>query len=167
MIKNIKDHKPNIHKDTFIANNATIIGNVTIKRNCSIWYGAVLRGDIEEIIIESGSNIQDNCVLHCSENIKLIVEENVTIGHNVTLHSCHIKSGSLIGMGATILDGAVIGKNCLIGANALVTQHMIIPDNSLVIGSPAKIKRQLNEFEIEGMYQNAKEYVALIDKYKE
>ena len=167
MIKNIKNHKPNIHKDTFIANNATIIGNVTIKSNCSIWFGAVLRGDIEEIIIESGSNIQDNCVLHCSENIKLIVEENVTIGHNVTLHSCHIKSGSLIGMGATILDGAIIGKNCLVGANALVTQNMIIPENSLVIGSPAKIKRQLNEFEIKGMYKNAKEYVELIDKYKE
>jgi len=167
MIKNIKNHKPNIHKDTFIANNATIIGNVTIKSNCSIWFGAVLRGDIEEIIIESGSNIQDNCVLHCSENIKLIVEENVTIGHNVTLHSCHIKSGSLIGMGATILDGAIIGKNCLVGANALVTQHMIIPDNSLVIGSPAKIKRQLNEFEIKDMYKNAKEYVELIERYKE
>ena len=166
MIEKFKNYIPKIHKKTFIANNSSIIGNVTIKKKCSIWYGAVLRGDIEEIIINEGSNIQDNCVLHCSKDIKLIIEKNVTVGHSAILHSCYIKEGSLIGMGATILDGAVIGKNCLIGANSLITQNTIIPDCSLVIGSPGKIKRRLNDEEIEDMHKNAIEYIKLMNEYK-
>jgi len=167
MIKKFKKHTPKIHKKTFIANNSTIIGNVTIKKKCSVWFGAVIRGDIEEIIIKEGTNIQDNCTLHCSKNIKLIIEKNVTVGHGAILHSCYIKEGSLIGMGSTILDGSVIGKNCLIGANSLITQNMVIPDQSLVVGSPAKIKRRLNKEEIMSMQENTLEYTQLIEYYKE
>ncbi|MBN2853838.1 MAG: gamma carbonic anhydrase family protein [Clostridia bacterium] len=165
MIKKFKEHKPKIHKDSFIAENAVIIGNVKIEKNCSIWYGAVLRGDIEEILIKEGSNIQDNSVLHCSEKLKLIVGKNTTVGHHVTLHSCQIKEGSLIGMGSTILDGAVIGKNCLVGAHSLVTQNTVIPDNSLVMGSPARIKRELSEEEINDIHKNTAEYVRLLEEY--
>jgi len=165
MIKKFKEHTPRIHQESFIAESSMIIGHVKIEKNCSIWYGAVLRGDIEEIIIKEGSNIQDNCVLHCSEKLMLIVGKHTTVGHQVTLHSCEIKEGCLIGMGSTILDGAVIGKNCLIGANSLVTQNTVIPDNSLVVGSPARVKRELTVEEIEGMHRNADEYVRLMEEY--
>lgn len=165
MIKKFKEHKPKINKESFVAENCVIIGNVKIERKCSIWYGAVLRGDIEEILIKEGSNIQDNCVLHCSEKLKLIVGKNTTVGHQVTLHSCQIKEGCLIGMGSTILDGAVIGKNSLIGANSLVTQNTVIPERSLVVGSPARVKRELTDEEISDMHKNTAEYIHLLEEY--
>ncbi|MCK5811775.1 MAG: gamma carbonic anhydrase family protein [Clostridiales bacterium] len=165
MIETFKNYTPKIHEHTFIAKNCSIIGQVVIREQASIWYGAVLRGDIEKIIIKKGSNVQDNCVLHCSENIPLIVGENTTIGHGAILHSCNIGSGCLIGMGSTILDGVVIGDNCLIGANALVTQNQIIKEGSLVVGSPAKVKRLLSEKEILYMHENTQEYIKLMKEY--
>lgn len=165
MIKTYKNNTPKIHKNSFIAENCSIIGKVIINEQVSIWYGSVLRGDIEEIIIKKGSNVQDNCILHCSENIPLIVGENTTIGHGAILHSCTIGKGCLIGMGSTILDGVVIGDNCLIGANSLLTQHQTIEAGSLVVGSPAKVKRKLSEKEILYMHENTQEYIKLMKEY--
>ncbi len=157
---------PKIDDTAFLAPNAQIIGDVEIAEKASIWFGAVLRGDIEPIIIGKGSNIQDNCVLHTDRANACIIEENVTIGHGAILHGCTIKQGSLVGMGATILNGAIIGKNCLIGANALVTENTIIPEASLVVGSPAKILRSLSAQDIENIHENTSRYVAAAQVYK-
>ncbi|WP_068085478.1 gamma carbonic anhydrase family protein [Polycladidibacter stylochi] len=123
----------------FIAPNASVIGNVIVGREVSIWFSAVIRGDRDLISIGARSNIQDGSVLHTDPGFPLLIEENCTIGHNVILHGCHVGAGSLIGMGATVLNGAKIGRNCLIGANALITEGKEIPDNSLVVGSPGRV----------------------------
>ncbi len=162
-----KQSTPQIDITAFLAPTAQIIGDVHIKENASIWFGAVLRGDIEPIIIGKNSNIQDNCILHTDRTNACIVEENVTIGHGAILHGCTIGYGSLIGMGATILNGAIIGKNCLIGANALVTENTIIPEASLVLGSPAKIMRSLSPQDIENMHDNTNRYVTAAQIYKQ
>ena len=121
MILKLDNIKPKIHENTFIANSADIIGNVEIFENVSIWFGAVLRGDVEKIVVGKNSNIQDNSTVHTDFGIPCIIGENVTVGHNVVLHSCNISDNVIIGMGSTILNGAKIAKNCLVGANSLVT----------------------------------------------
>lgn len=151
-------------KKLFIAQGAVICGDVTMGNNVSIWYNAVLRGDMAPITIGDNSNVQECSVLHVSENMPLVIGEGVTVGHGAILHSCQIGDNSLIGMGAIVLDGAKIGKNCIIGAGALVTGGTEIPDGSLVIGSPAKVRREMTEAEIEANRQNAKEYVHLMEK---
>lgn len=128
----------------WIAPNASVIGNVILKKNSSIWFGAVLRGDNEPIEVGENSNVQDNSVLHTDMGHPLIIGADVTIGHQVMLHGCVIGDGSLIGIGAVILNGAKIGRNCLIGAGALVTEGKEIPDNSVVMGSPGKVIRELS-----------------------
>lgn len=143
----------------WIADNAKVIGNVHLKNNSSVWFGAVLRGDIEKITIGEGSNVQDNSVLHTDPGCPVNIGSGVTIGHLVMLHGCTIEDDTLIGIGAVILNKAVIGKNCIIGANALITENKKIPDNSLVIGSPGKLMRQLQDQEIEAVKENAKRYV--------
>ena len=158
--------KPEIDKTAFIAPGAQVIGSVRIGADASIWHNAVLRGDIDGIVVGRGSNVQDNCTLHCTEGIRLIIGENVTVGHNAVLHSCTVGDGSLIGMGAIVLDKAVIGRNCLIAAGSVVTPRTVIPDGSLVMGSPAKVKRELSEEEKQGLVRNAEEYAALIEKYR-
>jgi len=145
----------------FVADSAAVIGSVILENNVSVWFSAVLRGDIEPIRIGANSNIQDGAVLHTDTGIPLTVAANVTVGHQATLHGCTIGEGSLIGIKAVILNHAVIGKNCLIGANALITEGKIIPDNSLVIGAPGKIVRTLTEEEIAGMRANIVRYVEL------
>lgn len=158
--------RPKLDNECYVAPNVQIIGDVEIKKGANIWFGAVLRGDIEPIIIGENSNIQDNSVLHTEKDAACIVENNVTVGHSVTLHGCIIGEGSLIGMGAVILNRSIIGKNCLIGAGALVTEDMIIPDNSLVVGLPAKVVRQLSNKEIEAMHQNTWRYIKNGQNYK-
>jgi carbonic anhydrase/acetyltransferase-like protein (isoleucine patch superfamily) len=144
MIYVLNDISPRIHPTAWIAPNATLIGNVVVGANASVWFGAVLRGDNEEIAIGDGSNVQENCVLHTDMGYPLRVGANCTIGHKAMLHGCVIADGSLIGMGATLLNGARIGAGCLIGACALVTEGKDIPDGSLVMGSPGKVVRALD-----------------------
>jgi len=166
MIYRLGERIPELRgKRHFVAGSAAVIGSVILENNVSVWFSAVLRGDIEPIHIGANSNIQDGAVLHTDTGIPLTVAANVTVGHQATLHGCTIGEGSLIGIKAVILNHAVIGRNCLIGANALITEGKIIPDNSLVIGAPGKIVRTLTEEEIAGMRANIVRYVELAASY--
>jgi len=151
--------------ENWIAPNAMIIGDIVIKNDVSIWFNVVLRGDIETITIEDGSNIQDGSVLHTDPGYPLMIGKGVTIGHMAMLHGCTIGDDTLVGIGSTILNKAKIGKNCLIGANTLITENKIIPDNSLVIGSPGKVIRQVTDKEIKHIKENAQEYIENWKKY--
>ena len=157
---------PDISESAFIAPGAQVIGNVKIGKKASVWHNAVIRGDVAKIKIGRDSNVQDCCVLHCANGIELVIGKGVTIGHGAILHSCEIGDNSLIGMGAIILDEVKIGNNCLIGAGALVPPRTVIPDGSLVIGSPAKIKRELSAEEIENIKKNTEEYVEIAKEYE-
>jgi carbonic anhydrase/acetyltransferase-like protein (isoleucine patch superfamily) len=151
--------------ENWSAPNASIIGDVTLEKNTSIWFNVTLRGDIENIYIGEGSNVQDGSVLHTDPGYSLTIGKDVTIGHLVMLHGCTIGDNSLIGIGAIILNGAKIGKNCIIGANALVTENKEIPDNSLVVGSPGKIFRQVSNDEAKSITENAIHYQKNWKKY--
>lgn len=159
MIHKIKNKQPKIDSSAFIAWNAEVAGDVIIAENASIWFSATIRADIAEVSIGKNSNIQDNAVIHVDENMPCVVGDNVTVGHNAILHSCTVKEGSTIGMGAIVLNNAVIGKNCMVGAGALVTQGKEFPDNSLIVGSPAKAIRTLSEEDILSMKKNTDHYV--------
>jgi carbonic anhydrase/acetyltransferase-like protein (isoleucine patch superfamily) len=149
----------------FIADNASVIGTVILENNVSVWFNAVLRGDNEPIHIGANSNIQDGAVLHTDPGAPLTIAENVTVGHQATLHGCTIGEGSLIGIKAVILNHSIIGRNCLIGANTLITEDKVIPDNSLVIGTPGQVVRTLTEAEIAALHTNAAHYVELMGRY--
>ncbi|MEP6662549.1 MAG: gamma carbonic anhydrase family protein [Verrucomicrobiota bacterium] len=151
--------KPVLGKNVYIARGAVVIGDVTLGDNSSVWYNAVLRGDINRIVVGEGSNIQDNAVLHLADDFPCILGKFVTVGHSAIVHACTIGDETLIGMGAIILDGAEIGEQCLIGAKALVTQGMKIPPGSLVLGSPAKVVKQLSAEERAGLKLWATKYV--------
>jgi carbonic anhydrase/acetyltransferase-like protein (isoleucine patch superfamily) len=144
----------------WVAETAAVIGNVVLGTDVGIWFGAVLRGDNEPIIIGAGTNIQDNCVLHTDMGFPLNIGSGCTIGHKAILHGCTIGDNSLIGMGATVLNGARIGNNCLIGANALITEGKEIPDNSLVVGAPARIIRTVDAEGETSLRRSAEHYVA-------
>ena len=144
MIYALDEHRPRIHADTWIAPDANLIGRVVVLAGASVWFGATLRGDNEEIVVGAGSNVQEACVLHTDMGYPLVIGTNCTIGHKAMLHGCTIGDGSLIGMGATVLNGAVIGRGCLIGACALITEGKVIPDFSLVMGSPGRVVRALD-----------------------
>lgn len=132
----------------WVAPNATVIGNVVMEEDSSIWFNTVLRGDNEEIRLGAGSNIQEGCVLHTDPGYPMHIEANCTIGHMVMLHGCTIKTGSLIGIGAIILNGAVIGEECLIGAGALIPEGKVIPPRSLVMGTPGKVVREITDEDV-------------------
>lgn len=149
----------------FIAPTSSVMGRVSIAKDVSIWYGAVVRADVEEIILEEGCNIQDNAVLHADEGDKTIIGKFVTVGHSAIVHGAEVGEGSLIGMHATVLNRAKIGKYCLIGAHALVTEGMIIPDCSLVLGTPAKIIKTLSVEQIQKMKEGAKHYIEMGEKH--
>lgn len=166
MIRKYKNHTPQIDSTCFIADGSAVIGKVKIGKNSSIWYNAVLRGDIAAIVIGENTNIQDASVLHCINDVDVKVGSGVTVGHNAILHSCTIGDNTLIGMGSIILDRVVIGKNCIIGAGSVVTPYTEIPDRSLVLGSPGKIKRQLSDEDIEHIKLNAEVYINLANDYK-
>jgi carbonic anhydrase/acetyltransferase-like protein (isoleucine patch superfamily) len=150
---------PKLGENVFIAKTATVIGDVTLGAHASVWYGAVLRGDINRIAVGHHSNVQDNAVLHLADDYPCLVGNWVTIGHSAIVHACTVEDEVLVGMGAVILDGAVIGKQSLIGAKALVTQGANIPPGSLVLGAPAKVVRQLSPKERAGLKWWAEKYV--------
>ncbi|MEN5229214.1 gamma carbonic anhydrase family protein [Brevundimonas naejangsanensis] len=160
-VYSLGDSKPQLppEGEYWIAPSATVLGNVILHRGASIWFNAVLRGDNDPIVIGADSNIQDGSILHTDLGSPLTIGAGVTVGHKVMLHGCEIGDNSLIGIGAVILNGARIGKNCLIGANALITEGKVIPDNSLVMGQPGKVVRELEEGQIEGLRMSAQHYV--------
>ena len=165
MFYDLKDKKLKNSGENWIAPNATIIGDVILEKNTSIWFNAVLRGDIENICIGEGSNVQDGSVLHTDPGCPLKIGKDVTVGHMVMLHGCTIGDNSLIGIGAVILNNVKIGKNCIIGAKALITENKVIPDNSLVVGAPGKIVRQVSSEEIKLITENAIHYQENWKKY--
>ncbi|GAA0772463.1 gamma carbonic anhydrase family protein [Roseibium denhamense] len=144
----------------WIAPTATLIGDILLETDASVWFGAVLRGDNERISVGARSNIQDGCVCHTDMGFPLNIGADCTIGHNAILHGCVIKDGSLVGMGATILNGTVIGSNCIVGANALIPEGKVIPDNSLVVGMPGKVVRERSEASASDLVRSAAGYVA-------
>ena len=152
--------QPKLGKAVYIAKGAAVLGDVTVGDCSSIWYNAVVRGDINRIDIGLHTNVQDNAVLHVADDFPCVIGNYVTVGHSAVVHACVVGDETLIGMGATILDGAVIGAQCIIGANALVPQHAQIPAGSLVLGSPAKVKRALTPEELAGLKSWAEKYVA-------
>ncbi|MBC6408289.1 MAG: gamma carbonic anhydrase family protein [Rhodobacteraceae bacterium] len=154
----INGRHPEIDQNTWIAPDANIIGQVILSAGASVWFGATLRGDNEPIAIGEGTNVQENCVFHTDMGAPLTIGENCTIGHKVMLHGCLIGDNTLIGMGATVLNHAKIGKNCLIGAGALITEGKEIPDGSLVMGSPGKIVRELDDGAIQMLDVSARHY---------
>jgi carbonic anhydrase/acetyltransferase-like protein (isoleucine patch superfamily) len=167
MIYSLGSMQPKIADSVFVAPNASIIGNVEIAAHASVWFGVVVRADNEPMYVGEGSNIQDNSILHSDPGFPLTIGRDCTIGHQTMIHGCTIGDGSLVGMGATILNGAVIGKNCLIGAGALVTEKSVIPDNSLIVGMPAKVKRQLTADQIQDFKASASHYRANAMRFKE
>ncbi len=156
---------PNVHQDAYLAPNSTLIGKCAVEENCSIWFNAVLRADVNTITVGKNSNIQDNTVVHCDRGYPTSIGENVTIGHNAIIHGCTIGSCCIIGMGTTILDGASIGSNCIVGANSLITSGKSIPEGVLVMGAPAKVVRALTEAEIESIRHSTEGYVKLSRQY--
>ncbi|MFV3131918.1 gamma carbonic anhydrase family protein [Niveispirillum sp. KHB5.9] len=156
------DFQPQLPADGeyWIAPNAAIIGNVILNKNASVWFGATIRGDNEPIVIGENTNIQDGSVLHSDPGSPLSVGANVTVGHQVMLHGCEIGDNTLVGIGSIVLNGAKIGRGSLIGANALVTENKIFPDNSLLMGSPAKLIRVLSDDEARKLALSAEHYVA-------
>ncbi len=153
------DKVPRFGEGCWIADNATVIGQVNAGRNVSIWYNVVIRGDNDPITIGDDTNIQDGSILHNDQGVPLQIGAGVTIGHMVMLHGCTVGDGSLIGINAVVLNHAVIGKNCIIGANALIPEGKVIPDRSLVVGSPGRIIRELTDQDIANLKANAAHYV--------
>ena len=155
MLYKLGKDQPIIEGDYYVANNATVLGKVKLCKDSSIWFGAILRGDTELITIGERSNVQDGSVLHTDLGLPLDIGKDVTIGHKVMLHGCTIGDGSLIGINSVVLNGAKIGEGCLIGANTLITEGAEIPDGSLVMGSPGKVRGELNEDQKNGLILSA------------
>ena len=158
-IYSLDDKHPSLAAGAWVADSAQVIGAVELGVNASVWFGTVIRGDTDTIRIGEGSNIQDGSVLHADMGKPLTVGKHVTVGHQVMLHGCTIGDESLIGMGAVVLNGAKIGKNCLVGAGSLVTEGKEFPDGAMIMGSPAKVVRELSPEQIEGLRLSASMYV--------
>jgi len=165
MLYDLENKKIQNSGDNWVAPNANVIGDVTLEKNTSIWFNATLRGDIENIYVGEGSNVQDGSVLHTDPGYPLKIGKNVTVGHLVMLHGCTIGDNSLIGIGAVILNNAKIGKNCVIGAKSLITENKEIPDNSLVVGSPGRVIRKVTDEEVKAIKENAIRYQENWKKY--
>ncbi|MBU3014906.1 gamma carbonic anhydrase family protein [Poseidonibacter lekithochrous] len=165
MILKFKEHYPQINPSAWIAPSADVIGQVTIGENSSVWFQCVLRSDVNKIIIGKNTNIQDLSMIHTDVDSQTIIGDNVTIGHKVMLHGCKIEDNCLIGMSATILDNAVIGQGSIVGANSLVTSGKVFPPNSLIMGSPAKVVKQLTHEDEQGLINHAAHYVDYKNDY--
>jgi len=173
MLHKYKDVTPTLGKRTWVAPSSDVVGDVTCGDNCSIWFGCVVRGDVHYIKIGNRVNVQDLSMIHVthykkedrSDGNPTIIGDDVTIGHRVMLHGCTIENACLIGMSATILDGAVIGEESIVGAGSLVTKNKVFPPRSLIMGSPAKVVRELNEIEIKELYDSASRYVDFKEEY--
>ena len=157
---------PQVAESAWIAESAEVMGNVHVAEQASVWFGTVVRGDTETITIGRGSNVQDGCVLHADAGKPLTLGERVTVGHQVMLHGCTVGDGSLVGFGAVILNGAVIGKNCLVGARTLVTEGKTFPDGCMILGSPARVVRQLEPAEIAGLQRSAQIYIDNAERFR-
>lgn len=174
MLYSFKDMEPKLGEGTWVAPSADVVGDVTCGKECSIWFGTVIRGDVHYITIGDRVSIQDLSMVHVTHHKKAdrsdgyptIIGNDVTIGHRVMLHGCTIEDACLIGMSATILDGAVIGKESIVGAGALVTKNKIFPPRSLIMGSPAKVVRELNDDEVKELYASASRYVEFKSHYQ-
>lgn len=151
--------KPRVDSTAWIADSAQVMGNVTLGRDVSVWFGCVLRGDTETMTIGEGSNIQDGTVMHADLGLPLSLGKHVTVGHKAMLHGCTIGDESLVGIGAVVLNGARIGRNCLVGAGSLVTEGKEFPDGSMIMGAPAKVVRQLTPAQMQGLRQSALNYI--------
>jgi carbonic anhydrase/acetyltransferase-like protein (isoleucine patch superfamily) len=162
----LEDRRVRARGDYWVADNAVVLGSVLLEHNASVWFNAVLRGDTELITVGENSNVQDGAVLHTDPGCPLLIGRDVTIGHKVMLHGCEIGDNSLIGINAVVLNRAKIGRNCLIGANALITEGKEIPDNSMVLGAPGKVVRQLTANEIAGLAMSARHYVENARRYR-
>ncbi len=167
MILPYQEKKPKIAESAYIAKGVVLSGDIVIGEESSLWFNTVIRGDVSPTIIGDRVNIQDNSTLHQSPDFPLILEDDVTVGHNVILHSCHVKKGALIGMGAIVLDGAVIGEEAMVGAGALVPPGKTVPPRTLVVGSPAKVMRELNENDYAEMRRIRQTYVQKGQYYKQ
>lgn len=166
MIKPFGEQYPVIHSTAFIADDAVVIGDVEIGEDASVWFGSIIRGDVNFIRIGARTNIQDATVIHVSsKTYSTVLEENITVGHRVTLHGCYVESGCLIGIGAILMDGVRVGKNSLVAAGSLLTPGTQIPPNSLVMGSPAKVKRQLTDDDFDYLDKSWRNYVELKKMY--
>jgi len=157
---------PQIHSESWVAPNATLIGDVRLARNASIWWNATLRGDNEPISIGENSNIQDGSVLHTDAGVPLNIGRDVTVGHLVMLHGCTIGDGSLIGIGSVLLNHCVIGENCIVGANSLIPEGKVFAARSLIVGSPGKVVRQLSDAEVARLAHSAAHYVDNWQRYQ-
>jgi carbonic anhydrase/acetyltransferase-like protein (isoleucine patch superfamily) len=168
MLYAFHQHRPTLQgSGHFIAPTAAVIGRVTLEDRASVWFSCVLRGDVEDIRIGADSNIQDGTVIHADPGFPVVVGREVTVGHQAMLHGCHIGDGSLIGIGAVVLNGARIGAGCLIAANALITEGMDVPDGSVVMGSPGKVRKTLGDEERALLRANAEHYVANADAFNQ
>jgi carbonic anhydrase/acetyltransferase-like protein (isoleucine patch superfamily) len=165
-IYQLGEHAPEIDASAYVADTATLIGKVTVEANASVWYGVTIRGDNERITIGTESNVQEGAVMHTDMGFPLVLGKGVTVGHMAMLHGCTVGDGALIGIGAVVLNGARIGKGCLVGAGALVTEGKEFPDNSLILGSPAKAVRTLTEEDLLRLQGNAASYVERGRRFK-
>ena len=163
MILSFQGKTPDTEKAAFIAGSASVIGDVTLAEQSSVWFSAVLRGDECPISVGEGSNVQDNATVHGDFGHNVVIGKNVTVGHNAVVHGCEVGDGTLIGMGAIVLNGAKIGRECIIGAGAVVRENEVIPDRSLVVGVPAKVIREISD--PSGNLRNAETYAALAEEY--
>lgn len=167
MIKPFQNLSPKIHETAYVAEDAIVIGDVEIGAESSVWFGSILRGDVNHIRIGERSNIQDGTIIHVSSKTHpTVLEDEVTLGHRVTLHGCHIETGCLIGIGSIILDGARVGRNSLVAAGSLLTPNTQIPPRVLVMGSPARIKRELSDDEVRDLERFWRNYVSLNRVYR-
>lgn len=163
----LNDLTPQLAEGAWVADTAAVIGNVRLEAGASVWFGAVLRGDNEPIVIGRGSNVQDGCVLHTDAGQPMTLGEDVTVGHNVMLHGCTVGDGTLVGIGAVVLNGVRIGRQCLVGAGSLLTEGKVFPDRSVIMGSPAKVVRMLDDAQWERIRQSAPHYVGNAARYRE
>ena len=167
LIRPFQGKHPRLHDTVFAVETSTIIGDVEMGEGSSVWFGAVVRGDVHSIRIGARTNIQDHCVIHVTNGKHATtVGDDVTLGHRVTLHGCTVKDRCLIGIGAIVMDGAVVGEDCMIGAGALVPPGMVIPPGTLAVGAPAKPKRPLTAAELEWLKQSAKNYAEYAQVYR-
>jgi len=167
LITGIGGREPKVDAEAFVAPHASVIGDVTLEAGASVWYGAVVRGDVERISVGAQSNIQDNCTLHADPGFPVTIGARVSVGHNAVVHGATVEDDCLVGMGATVLNGAVIGAGSLVAAQALVPQGMVVPPGSLVAGVPAKVKRELTEEERQGVTLNGTVYSELAKAHRE
>jgi carbonic anhydrase/acetyltransferase-like protein (isoleucine patch superfamily) len=167
LILSVRGHAPQLHDESWVAPNATVVGHVTLAAGASVWYGAVLRAEFEPIAIGAGSNIQDGVTIHVDPGFPATVGANVSVGHNAVLHGCTIEDDCLIGMGAVVLNGAHIGRGSLVAAGAVVAQGVVVPPRSLVAGVPAKVRRELSDVEVTNNRHNAQAYQHLAELHRD